>query len=70
MKMKVGHVYPWRVAFINKTHLIAKTIDKKYSGLLHISEISDYYVESINSLFKLGEIYDLKGNWNSRWKKH
>lgn len=60
MEIKKGHVYPWRVVFISKTHLIAKTIDEKYTGLLHISEISDYYVESINSLFKLGQIYDLQ----------
>ena len=60
MDIKIGHVYPWRVVFIDKTHIIVKTIDEKYTGLLHISEISDYYVDSINSLFKMGEIYDLK----------
>lgn len=60
MEIKEGHVYPFRAVFTAKTHLIAKTIDGKNTGLLHISEISDYYVDSINSLFKVGEIYDFK----------
>jgi len=76
MEIEINNVYAWKVVFIAKTHLIAKTIDGEHTGLLHVSEISDYYVGSISTLFKLNEIYDFlvienkeKDKVKLSWKK-
>lgn len=53
-KYKVGDVITCKVSGI-EPYGIFVSIDKKYSGLIHISEISNEFVRNINDYVKLEE---------------
>jgi predicted RNA-binding protein with RPS1 domain len=43
-----------------KKYGIFVNVDKKYNGLIHISEISDNFVKDINDYVKIGEVINAK----------
>lgn len=53
--LKVGSVVKGEVTGI-ETYGIFVKINEKYSGLVHISEISEKFVKDVNNYAKLGEI--------------
>ena len=53
-KYKVGEVITFKVSGI-EPYGIFVSVDKKYSGLIHISEISNEFVRNINDYVKLEE---------------
>ena len=57
--MEVGSIVPATVIKTFKTHLIAE-LENGYKGMAHISAISDYYVSSISTMFKIGQEYQFK----------
>ena len=54
--MEVGDIIQGRVTSIKKTHLIV-SIKNDWTGLLHISKVSDYFVGNIGSMFKANKKY-------------
>ncbi|MDR2829278.1 MAG: S1 RNA-binding domain-containing protein [Mycoplasmataceae bacterium] len=52
----VNKIYPGKVLKISKTYAIIEV--NKISGIVHISEISDYHVRNIEDFLKLGQTYD------------
>ena len=71
--MEVGNIVTGEVKTINNTHLIVGLSDGS-TGLLHISEVSDYYVNSLKTMFNVGELYnfviiDSNGGIKLSWKK-
>lgn len=54
--LKAGDIVKASVSNIFKTHIIVDLKDG-WTGLLHVSKISDYFVPKINSMFKIGEKY-------------
>ncbi|WP_342268677.1 S1 RNA-binding domain-containing protein [Spiroplasma endosymbiont of Aspidapion aeneum] len=44
--------------------------DQKWAGLIHISEISDYYVSNIDDFFKVGDKFACKVTDIVEEKKH
>lgn len=57
--MKIGQIHNGKVVSIWKTHIVVNFEDE-YTGILHISSISDYYVSNISSMFKKGNEYYFK----------
>ncbi|WKX02419.1 S1 RNA-binding domain-containing protein [Candidatus Mycoplasma mahonii] len=55
--MSIGDVVNGEIVKIDKTHLIVK-FNNNESAILHISEISDYFVKSMESMFEVGETYN------------
>ena len=55
MKYKVGNVVQGKVTGITD-YGIFLTLDDGYSGLIHISEISDKFVQNISEYVSLNEI--------------
>lgn len=53
--MKVGSVVKGEVTGIESYGIFVK-IDENYSGLIHISEISEKFVKDVNNYAKVGEI--------------
>ncbi|HOP65451.1 MAG TPA: S1 RNA-binding domain-containing protein [Bacilli bacterium] len=56
---KIGDIIKGTVTGVEKYGIFVK-IDKKYNGLIHISEVSDYYVKDINDYVKAGDIIECK----------
>ena len=44
---------------INSTTVIVE-LENQYEGLLHISNVSDYYVNNLNYMFEIGKEYPFK----------
>jgi len=59
MKYKVGNVVQGKVTGITD-YGIFLTLDDGYSGLIHISEISDKFVQNISEYVSLNEILSVK----------
>ena len=59
MKYKVGNVVQGKVTGITD-YGIFLTLDDGYSGLIHISEISDKFVQNISEYVSLNEILSAK----------
>lgn len=57
-QLKSGEVYNGKVIKINKTYVLINVED--IVGIVHISEISDYLIKDINSIFKLNEYYNFQ----------
>ncbi len=55
--MKIGNIVSGKVKFITKTYIVVE-LPNEFSGLLRISEASDYFVNNIGSMFKLNQSYD------------
>ncbi|MCK5807310.1 MAG: S1 RNA-binding domain-containing protein [Mycoplasmataceae bacterium] len=55
--MEVGSIVHSNVVSINKSYLLVN-IDDEFTGMVHISNISDYYIVDINYMFLVGEQYD------------
>ena len=71
--MQVGDIVTGEVKTINNTHLIVE-LNNGVTGLLHISEVSDYYVSSLKFMFEVRELYnfiviDTNGGIKLSWKK-
>lgn len=58
-KYKEGDVVKARITAIEKYGAFA-SIDDEYSGLIHISEITDKYVRDITDFIEIGEIINVK----------
>ena len=59
MQYNVGDVIKGKVSSISPYGVFME-IDKKYSGLIHISEISSNYVRKISDYVKIGETIMVK----------
>ncbi len=57
--MKIGDVVQGRITGIKPYGAFVK-IDDQIDGLIHISEISDDYVDNIEDYLKVGDTVDLK----------
>ena len=55
MMYKVGDVIECRITGIEKYGIFV-AVDKNYNGLIHISEISNGFVKSINDYVSIGEV--------------
>src|SRR5690554_1219948 len=58
-KYKIGDMVSAKVTGI-KPYGVFVCVDDEYNGLVHISEISDYFVSDIEKYMKIGEMVDLK----------
>lgn len=58
-KYKVGQTIKCNINGITKYGIFTK-IDKDYTGLIHISEISNRYIYDIRKLYVIGEDIDCK----------
>lgn len=58
-KYKVGDIVTGCITGIEKYGFFVN-IDNEYSGLIHISEISNNYVRNINDYARIGEIIQAK----------
>lgn len=56
---QVDSIIKAKVTGISKYGIFVN-IDNKYSGLIHISEISDNFVKDINDYAKIGDIINVK----------
>ena len=54
--MKIDQIVYGKIEKIEKTHMIVN-LKSGYKGMCHISKVSDYYVQSLKSMFKVGETY-------------
>ena len=59
MKEEVGKIVKCKITGIEKYGLFVK-LDNDYTGLIHISEISDKYIRDVNKLFFVGDIIEAK----------
>ena len=69
--MFVGKIISGKVEKILPTYLIVST-KEGFEGLLHVANISDYYVSNISTLFKIGDKYDfevIEVNIEKKWVK-
>ena len=57
--MNVGTIVHSTVVSINKNYLLV-SVDEDFTGMVHISNISDYYIIDINFMFAIGEKYDFQ----------
>ncbi len=58
-KYKVGDVVKAKIVAIEKYGAFA-ALDDEYSGLIHISELSDSYVRNVSDYVELGEVINVK----------
>ncbi|MDR2636299.1 MAG: S1 RNA-binding domain-containing protein [Mycoplasmataceae bacterium] len=62
--LEIGKTYSCKVVKILKTYMIVKT--ENTTGIVHISQISDYHIDDITKIFNVGSSYmflliDIKG---------
>ena len=57
--MEIGRIVNSTVVSINKNYLLV-AVDDDFTGMVHISNISDYFIVDINFMFKIGEKYDFQ----------
>ena len=55
--MNIGEITKGTVTSIFKTHFLVE-LENGYSGLVHITESSDYFVSNIKNMFVVGKKYD------------
>jgi predicted RNA-binding protein with RPS1 domain len=71
--LEVGKIYSCEIVKLAKTYAIVKTSD--ISGILHISEISDYHISDITKVLELNKKYNLllisikDGKYNFSYKQ-
>lgn len=58
-KYKQGDIVKAKVIAIEKYGVFA-SLDEEYSGLIHISEITDQFVKDITDFFEIGDIVNVK----------
>ena len=71
--MQIGDIVTGEIRTVNNTHLIIE-LGGGSTGLLHISEVSDYYVSSLENMFQVGElrnfeVVDMTNGVKLSWKK-
>lgn len=71
--MQIGDIVTGEIRTINSSHLIIE-LSGGTTGLLHISEVSDYYVSSLENMFQIGElrnflVVDTANGVKLSWKK-
>ena len=74
--MIIGEVVRGKVINIFKTHILVE-LPNGFTGLVHITEMSDYFVSNIKNTFKIHKKYDLmvlkvdeeKKRANLSWKR-
>lgn len=52
--MQIGDILEGKIIEIKKTHIIV-LIEENWTELVHISEISDYFVARLKTIFKINE---------------
>ncbi|NQZ65633.1 MAG: S1 RNA-binding domain-containing protein [Mycoplasmatales bacterium] len=57
--MKTGNIEMGIISSVKKIHVLVD-FDDGYKGILHISNVSDYFVSSLNYIFKKGAEYQFK----------
>ena len=55
--MKTGQIVRGKVINIFKTHFLVE-LPNGFTGLVHITEISDYFVSNIKGMFTINKKYD------------
>lgn len=58
-KYKEGDVVEARITAIEKYGAFA-SLDEEYSGLIHISEITDKFVRDITDFFEIGDVINVR----------
>lgn len=53
--LSLGNIVEGKVVFVAPTHILVE-LKNKIKGLVHISEISDYFVPDISTLFKINQM--------------
>lgn len=69
--MFVGQIVTAKVEKIFPTFLLTR-VGEGYEGLLHVANMSDYYVSSVSSIFKIGNTYEfevIEINDEKKWVK-
>lgn len=69
--MFVGQIVSAKVEKIFPTFLLT-SVGEGYEGLLHVANMSDYYVSSVSSIFKIGSTYEfeiIEINEEKKWIK-
>ena len=57
--MKIGDIVKCEISGITEYGIFVK-LDNGYSGLIHISQISDKFVNNIEKLYIIGEVIEAK----------
>lgn len=57
--IKAGSKVQGQVTGVTKYGVFV-SLDDEYSGMVHISEVSESYVEDMNKLFKIGDLINVK----------
>ena len=58
-KYEIGNIVKGKISGIEEYGAFV-TVDNYYSGLIHISEISDGFVKDVHDYFKIGDVIDVK----------
>lgn len=58
-KIKIGDVLKGKITGVTEYGLFL-SLNSNYTGLVHISEISEFFIEDINIFFKIGDIVKVK----------
>ena len=58
-EIKVNEIVASEITGFTKYGIFVK-VNEEYTGMIHISEISDNYVEDIEKLFVIGETLDCR----------
>lgn len=57
--IKVGKIVEGQITGITKYGVFV-SLEDNYTGMIHISEVSNKYVENLNEMFKIGDLVNVK----------
>ena len=58
-KIQVGKIVDSQITGITKYGIFV-SLEDNYVGLIHISEVSKYFIKDLNTLYKIGDIIKVK----------
>ena len=57
--IKVGKIVEGQITGVTKYGVFV-SLEDNYVGMIHISEVSNKYIEDLNTLFKIGDLIKVK----------
>lgn len=57
--IKVGKVVEGQITGVTKYGVFV-SLEDNYTGMIHISEVSNKYIEDLNKIFKIGDLLNVK----------
>lgn len=57
--IKIGKVVEGQITGVTKYGVFV-SLEDNYTGMIHISEVSNKYIENLNEIFKIGELIKVK----------